>query len=254
MRWPAILINLLYPPACLVCHAALCTTGGANARPPDAAGEAARQLLCGRCAELLQRVNPPLCSRCGVGLPGAFDAIVQCATCRTHPRAFEQALAPWRYEGTAGALIRQFKYHRRWRIGRWLAEQMVATAQRSLPLEEVAAVLPVPLHWLKRHLRGTNPSEELATIVAQSLKKPCLTHALRRHRWTRTQTQLGWRQRARNVQQAFVARERFVRDRTLLLIDDVLTSGATAEACARALTQAGARRVFVLTAARTPLE
>jgi predicted amidophosphoribosyltransferase len=130
---------------------------------------------------------------------------------------------------------------------------MVATAQRSLPLEEVAGVLPVPLHWLTRHLRGTNPSEELAMLIARSLKKPCLTHALHRRRWTRTQTQLNWRQRIRNVQQAFVARERFVRDRTLLLIDDVLTSGATADACAHALKQAGARRVFVLTAARTPL-
>jgi ComF family protein len=150
-------------------------------------------------------------------------------------------------------LVRQFKYHRRWRIGRWLAEHMVLTAQRSLPLDEVAAVLPVPLHWLKRQLRGTNPSEELATTVAQSLKKPCLLHALRRSRWTKTQTHLSWRKRARNVQEAFVARARVVRDRHLLLIDDVLTSGATANACALALKQAGARRIFVLTAARTPL-
>jgi ComF family protein len=163
------------------------------------------------------------------------------------------ARAPWGYQGAAEELIRQFKYHRRWRVGRWLAEHMVATANASLPLEEVAAVVPVPLHWLKHRLRGTNPSEELARIIARSLKKPCLTRALRRDRWTRTQTQLGWRERTRNVHGAFIAREPLARNRGLLLVDDVLTSGATANACAHALKQAGAHRVFVLTAARTPL-
>ena len=115
-------------------------------------------------------------------------------------------------------------------------------------------VLSVPLHWIKRWLKGVNPAGQLAVTVARSLKKPYAPCALRRRRWTATQTRLRWRERFRNVDQAFAARKQFVTDKTVLLIDDVLTSGATANACARALKRAGAKRVFVLTAARTPLE
>jgi ComF family protein len=189
-----------------------------------------------------------------VELRGAFDAVLDCAACRKAPRTFELARAPWRYDGLAQTAVRRFKYERRWRLGRWLAEGMARTAQTSLPLEEVAAVVPVPLHWLKRRLAGGNPAEELARAVSQRLGAPCLPQALVRTRWTATQTRLSWSQRARNVREAFTAFPAAVRDRTVLLVDDVLTSGATADACARALKQAGARRVFVLTAARTPLE
>jgi ComF family protein len=131
---------------------------------------------------------------------------------------------------------------------------MAVTARSSLPLQEVGAVLPVPLHWLKRRLRGFNPAEHLAYVVSQSLEKPYAPSALRRTRWTTTQTRLHGQERFRNVRQAFAAQERFVRDRTILLVDDVLTSGATANSCSLALKAAGARSVFVLTAARTPLQ
>jgi ComF family protein len=149
--------------------------------------------------------------------------------------------------------VRQFKYHRRWRIGRWLAGEMASAARRDFPLEELDAVVPVPPHWLKRHVRGFNPSGELAHAIAGALGKPCLPAALRRTRWTKTQTRLSSSARARNVRGAFAASPALAGGRTFLLIDDVLTSGATADACAGALKAAGAERVFVLTAARTPL-
>ncbi len=127
-------------------------------------------------------------------------------------------------------------------------------AQSSLPLNDIALVVPVPLHWLKHQLKGTNPAEQLAQHVARALEKPCRPRALRRARWTRTQTTLSAQRRLQNVKGAFIAKRQLVADRSILLVDDVLTSGATADACARALTAAGARRVIVLAAARTPLE
>jgi ComF family protein len=148
--------------------------------------------------------------------------------------------------------IRAFKYHRRWRLGVWLADAMVATARESLPLERVDVIVPVPLHWFKRRLKGFNPSDQLAWAVSKACGRPCALRALRRRRWTSSQTRLGWQARFRNVRTAFTAKESLVRARTVLLIDDVLTSGATAHACATALRAAGARAVFVLTAARTP--
>jgi len=236
MSSSASVINLLYPPTCLLCHAGL----------PSG-------VVCEACATAMPQRQAPVCARCGVGLPGAFDAVAVCGLCRRRPPSFEMARAPWPYAGQVQDAIRQFKYHRRWRIGRWLADEMSLTARSSLPLAEVSAVLPVPLHGLKRWLKGWNPAEDLAVAVAQSLEKPCRPRALRRTRWTATQTRLAWQARARNVRGAFAARQSLVREQTLLLIDDVLTSGATANACAAALRQAGARRVFVLTAARTPL-
>lgn len=234
--------DLLYPPACLLCRSASVASQGAN------------PLICDECLAAMPRCGPPVCSSCGVGLPGAFDAVASCAACRKRPRAFDAARAPWRYQGTAQEAVRQFKYHHRWRIGRWLARDMAQTARESLPVQEISLVLPVPLHGLKRWLRGWNPSESLARQIAAELGVPCRTRGLRRTRWTRSQTRLSWRRRAQNVRQAFEACSSSIQDQTILLVDDVLTSGATADSCAAALKQAGARRVFVLAAARTPLD
>ena len=230
------LANLLYPPACLLCRTSL----------PDS------RILCDGCRRRMPRIDPPVCSRCGVGLRGAFDARLLCPTCQSAPLAFDAARAPWWYAGAVQDAVRQFKYSRRWRIGRSFALEMAAAARATLPLDEVDAVLPVPLHWLKSRLKGFHPPACLAQAVAAALDKPYLPSALRRVRWTTTQTSLRWRERFRNVDQAFTARRALVAGRSVILIDDVLTSGATADACARTLKSAGARRVFLLTAARTP--
>jgi len=230
--------QLIYPPACLLCHQRL-------------SDEA--QIFCDRCVEQMPPIGRPVCPHCGTGLPGAYDAQLLCATCRSSAPSFDMARAPWWYRGAVQEAVRQFKYHRRWRIGRQLADDMAVLARSSLPVERIDAILPVPRHWLKSRARGFNPAALLADSVAHALGKPLATHALRQTRWTSTQTRLHGRDRFRNVRRAFAARERFVRNQRLLLIDDVLTSGATADACAQALKQAGARQVFVLTAARTPI-
>lgn len=241
----AILTKLLYPPACALCHA--------RCSPDVTIPTANRAMICEECTNAMPRNGPPVCVRCGLELPGAYDATMHCSSCRTTPPVFDAARAPWQYAGTAGHAVRQFKYHRRWRIGHWLAEEMTRTARASLPLADIDAILPVPSHWFKRWLKGWEPVESLAKTVSGSLGKPCLTHHLRRTRWTKTQTRLRWQDRAQNVRAAFSVAGGTFPYRTVVLIDDVLTSGATANACARALKAAGAHRVFILAAARTPL-
>jgi len=234
-----LLADLLYPPACLLCRAPV----AAPTSPP---------ILCEACASTLARNGPPVCSRCGLELPGAFDAQPTCAGCRTRPPAFDMARAPWRYAGPARAAVRHFKYRRRWRVGRWLADQMARTARAALPLDDVDLVTPVPMHWVRRRWRGFDHAAFLSRRVAGALDKPHQPAVLRRSRWTGPQPRRARPARRRNVRGAFAADPHRLQGRTVLLVDDVLTTGATAEACARTLKQAGAARVFVLTAARTP--
>lgn len=229
------LINLLYPPACPLCHE---RTG------------VSPSVLCANCLGSCERCGPVVCQRCGMGLPGAFDARLVCAGCRKRPLTFEMARAPWTYTGPIREAIHRFKYAHHWRIGRWLAREMSLVASAAAPLAEVDAIVPVPLHWIRRRLKGFDHAAFLAQDVAGLLRKPCATGVLRKRRWTRSQTRLTGHARVQNVQDAFTADERGLRGMSVMLVDDVLTSGATANACAKALKAAGARRIAVLTAAR----
>ncbi|MBI3009904.1 MAG: ComF family protein [Candidatus Omnitrophica bacterium] len=194
--------------------------------------------------------GPPVCTRCGKEIRAAYDALLTCHSCRTRVWAFEAAAAPWQYRRSGQLAVRAFKYQNRWRIGHWLAQAMVEKACREIPLEEIEWVIPVPRHWLKVRFTGRQPAANLGSAIAQILQKPFKPDFLSLHRWTRSQTHLSPIQRRRNVQDAFQAKAE-VCGHTVLLVDDVFTSGSTAQACAQALRCAGAKAVFVLTAACT---
>lgn len=199
----------------------------------------------------MPRVLPPTCTRCGVGLPGAYDAQWTCLSCQRHPPVFDQACAPFAYAQAAGEAIRAFKYQGRHRLGSWLAVHMARSAQRALPLANVSAIVPVPLHWVKQRLRRLDPPFFLAQALAMALARPYVP-LLRRIRWTTTQTTLNPSARVRNVHGAFVvAPQESNLLNGVLLVDDVMTSGATANACAQTLREAGIQPVYVVTAART---
>ncbi len=229
--------DLVLPPACALCRVRL----------PDSS-----TLFCEPCHASMAPCRPPACRRCGAPLSGAFELDVVCGRCEHESLAFERACAPFVYLGVVREAVLAFKYHGRRRIGAWLAGAMAESAQRQLPIDAIDVVAPVPMHWLKARLRGHSAAATLAYAVARRIDRPCRLDTLARSRWTATQTRLTTRQRFRNVHDAF--RARLPRDtrHSVLLVDDVLTSGATADACARALRAAGARAVWVLTAACAP--
>jgi ComF family protein len=159
-------------------------------------------------------------------------------------RGFDAAYSFAAYEGVLRKLIHLYKYAKIRTLAKPLGDLLV----RALPLDErFDAVVPVPLHWLRRWKRGFNQSDLLARGIARRSGVP-VVQALSRVRSTRTQAGLSNHARRQNMTKAFRAHR--VDDRAVLLIDDVMTTGSTAAACALALKGAGAQRVVVLTVAR----
>lgn len=176
-----------------------------------------------------------------------MDAEGRCALCRNGLRGFDAAYSFGAYEGALRKLIHLYKYGKVQTLARPLGELLL----RALPRDErFDLVVPVPLHWRRRWQRGFNQAELLARLVAARRAIP-VTKVLRRVRSTSAQAGLSGTGRRRNVAAAFRCRNSsLMKGRRVLLIDDVMTTGSTAAACALALKRAGASRVALLTVAR----
>jgi ComF family protein len=210
--------------------------------------------VCEPCWRSILPLTPPLCDRCGDPLPAWRDISVPlatCARCRRGAQAIDRGRAIGGYDGALRVIIQALKYEGRRSLARPLAELMRSRGAEML--RGADCVVPVPLHWSRRRQRGFNQASDLA----RHLGLPAL-RLLRRTRPTATQTGLSAARRHRNVRGAFalaVGREGLVgRERLegliVVLVDDVSTTGATLNACARVLKQAGVREVRALTAAR----
>ena len=186
------------------------------------------------------------CSSCRTPFQNAFplDANGRCALCRSGLRGFDAAYSFGTYEGVLRELIHLYKYGK----VKTLARPLSGLLAQALPRDEAFdAAVPVPLYWRRRLQRGFNQAELLARGLSRRTGIP-VVRALGRLRPTPAQAGLSNSARRQNVSQAF--RARGVQGKRILLIDDVMTTGATAASCAAALKQAGARRVSLLTVAR----
>ena len=207
--------------------------------------------LCGACQDELPWLGAQ-CSVCALPLPAAG---LTCAHCLRRAPSFARVEAPWRYAFPVDALITRFKHQGAWPLGRLLggllAEHLRHAYLEGLPRPEL--LLPVPLAAPRLRQRGFNQAALLARWLGGSLRIAVDDDLLRRPRDTAAQQALDAAARKRNLRSAFaLADPRRVAGRHLALVDDVLTTGATAEALARLLRQAGAARVDVYCLARTP--
>jgi ComF family protein len=199
----------------------------------------------------LRFLSDPVCARCGTPFEIAVDEAQVCGACLARPPAYDRARAALEYGDVSRDLILALKYQGR-RDGLGLLAGWMASAGFDL-LEETQLIVPVPLHYFRLVRRGFNQSAWLAAALARASGTRMAVDVLKRTRATPIQGGLSADGRRRNVQGAFRvrrSREGLVRDQKILLVDDVLTTGATAEACSRALRRAGARCVDVLTLAR----
>jgi len=230
-----VALDAMLPPLCASCRAPLADAGG----------------LCPACWARVSFIAPPWCER--LGIPFVYDPGpgVLSMEAIADPPAYSRARAVVRYDDIARDLVHRLKYGDRLDLaaamGRWMAR-----AGREL-LDDADALVPVPLHWRRLWGRRFNQAAALAAAVAADRGLPVLTTALKRRRATAQQVGLSHSGRAANVQGAFAVTEggkAAICDKRLVLVDDVLTSGATVDACARALLRAGARNVDVLVFAR----
>lgn len=226
-RGGANVAALLYPPFCLSCQ------GSADWG----------HVLCARCAATLPRISGPVCAVCGD--PLSLASLDLCLRCGTRRRAFDLAVSLGPYDGGWRTLLQAFKFRREKAVGRWLSAEL-ARRVRDAGLR-VDWVTYVPMTGAEERERGFNPSRFLARAAARRLGLP-ERRLLAKRRTTPPQRTLSARERETNLSDAF----RAVRSGrgTVLLVDDLLTTGATADECARTLKRAGFDRVAVLTVAR----
>ncbi|MBI3333572.1 MAG: ComF family protein [Candidatus Omnitrophica bacterium] len=231
--------SLIFPASCVTCRSPLAWKGRGDSP------------LCRGCFEGLPWSDPPWCRRCGRSLAGLGTGVDRCADCRQRNRLFDQAISACSYEGGAKTLIQELKYRGRLGLAPFLGRLLAQLVRERLGDDPADAVVPVPLHPTRFRDRGFNQSGLLARAVADRLHLLVLPRLLIRQKPTLPQAQLPREERLANVQGAFGVREDpLIRMGRILLVDDVFTTGATAEACAQLLKQAGAGRVFVVTFAQ----
>jgi ComF family protein len=236
--WGSILRRLadfLLPPVCISCRTRIGSHG----------------LLCGACFARIDFIAPPLCDRLGVPLPFEAGEKLLSAAAIASPPVYDRARAAAHYSDTMRELIQSFKYRDRHEglplFARWLKK-----AGAEL-LADADLILPVPLYATRLWRRRFNQSAMLAVALGRLSALPVDCFVLKRVRRTASQVGLTADQRRRNVSGAFrVDKDKApqVKGKKLLVVDDVITTGATAEACARVLKRAGAARVDVLALAR----
>ncbi|MCB1722612.1 MAG: ComF family protein [Chromatiaceae bacterium] len=202
--------------------------------------------LCQRCAAALPRNHHP-CRRCALPLPPEAPAAGLCGECQAAPPAFDRAVAPLLYQPPVDDLVARFKYHDRLDLGRLLGDELAGTLQA----QSAALLLPVPMDAGGLRRRGFNQAAELAHLLSRRLGIPWSASLLQRARQARHQRGLGRSARQRNLRGAFFLTGR--PPARVAIVDDVITTGATAGEIAATLKRGGAGWVEVWAVARTPI-
>lgn len=228
------LLDLILPPLCLACNAPVGQLGG----------------LCPTCWNAIHFIAEPRCASCGRPFGTAPSGDLLCAACLTEAPGFDAARSCFLYDEHSRGLILSFKHADRPGLARYFAPWMARAAPEFLAVADL--LVPVPLHWRRLLHRRYNQAALLAQLLARASGKAYRPDLLRRRRHTPPQGMMGRKERAANVRSAFALGKasRDLRGSNILLVDDVLTSGATITACAELLRSAGAARVDVLTLAR----
>jgi ComF family protein len=237
LNWPAALLDLLCPPRCLLCGAFIGSDQGHG--------------FCASCRSALPPLPQAHCLICGRPFETTLVSVHTCGRCLEKKPAYERAGSAGLYEGLLRQAIHRFKYEGRTELARPLAALMAERLAPPFLPPAAELILPVPLHSRRLKARGYNQALLLARALFHPWRDRLRADLLRRSRWTEPQVHLKGPERRRNVRQAFsLSDPALVRGRSVMLVDDVFTTGATVQECAKVLKGAQASSVLVLTVAR----
>ncbi len=235
--WIEAALGFIYPQVCQLCGSQRAT--------------AAEGYVCAPCWQGVRFIKPPFCERCGLPYDGAITTRFECSNCQGMDLHFRFARSAVVADGVTLEVIHRYKYRCALWFEPFLADLLLRAAGPELRGEDWDVIVPVPLHPARKREREFNQAERIAARLGEALRIPVNAQVIRRVEPTRTQTQLTREERAANVRKSFaLCNGDELKDARVILLDDVLTTGATTSACARVLRQAGAADVCVWTVAR----
>lgn len=237
------LLNIIFPPRCVVCSDYI--TIGRNFSDIS--------WLCDKCIEDVNFISSPLCSICGIPFPkGGIEEDHPCGNCIITPPAFDRAVSVFVYDGSIIKAIHDFKYGNKSYLSRSFGELLAEKVRKHIHYNEhTSLVIPVPLSNKRLKHRGYNQSALLAGYLAKKLNIAIDYDSLIRIRDTVPQTELKKKERMKNLINAFaVNNPNKIKDRKIILVDDVYTTGRTLEECSKTLKKAGVLKVDCLNIAR----
>jgi competence protein ComFC len=230
-------LNFFYPPVCQICREERATAAEGFVGP--------------NCWSEVQFVTAPFCDRCGLPFDGEITHSFQCANCQDMKLHFTSARSAVLAKGLLLDVIHRYKYNRALWFEPFLTGLLISQAAPILAAEKWELLVPVPLYSVRKREREFNQAARLATQLGRAAQIPVNEHLLRRVKQTTTQTRLTRQQRADNVRHAFAfCGKDELQGQKIVLLDDVLTTGATTNACAETLRKAGAGEICVWTVAR----
>lgn len=221
------ILKLIYPETCVFCGK-VCKTG-----------------ICNTCVEQITYVEEPCCKRCGK--PVRYEEQEYCHDCEGHTFAYEQGKSVWLHKGLVKQSIYRFKYHNKRVYASVYAREMLRLYEEQIKSWKPQVLIPVPLHWRRRQQRGYNQAMILAREVSKRTGIPFSEKIVRRRRCTSPQKRLNKKQRSRNLQDAFEVTEHLGKIKSVLIIDDIYTTGSTIDSIARKLKEKGVQKVWFLT-------
>lgn len=234
-----LLGDTLFPPRCPSCAAYVTADGN----------------FCAGCFSRLRMIDAPMCACCGTPFVIVVGYDTRCPTCLDTPPDFDVARAALVYDAISAPLVTALKFGDQWAGLNRYVQMMLRIGQPMLSGADM--LIPVPLHWRRLLRRKFNQSALLAYGISRQTGVICAPEMLQRCIYTRPQMRMKRQDRLKNVKHAFTVPDNaqiMLRQKTIILVDDVVTTGATANACARALKKAGAKEVRVLSLARTVRE
>lgn len=226
------LLDIIYPPRCPMCQEILYPR---------------KERICPVCREKLPYIREPVCASCGKPLESQEQEY--CFDCGRRGHLFDQGISVWVYNETVRKSIYQYKYGQKREYAGFYIEEMAKALRRKLPFWKPELIVPIPIHKSRLRQRGYNQAALLADGISGTFGLPMREKLLVRRRRTLPQKELNVRERRNNLRRAFEVTEDLSYVTSLLLVDDIFTTGATIDVAAELLKAAGVRKVYFITLA-----